>query len=54
MIVASLSLSSVEHMIHILVLLVKRVNGVPRGSRNKRVGNITVFHPLGPSTYVNI
>ena len=53
MMVAGLSLSSVEHMIHILVYWL-RVNGVPRGSRNKHMGNISIFHPLGPSTYVNI
>lgn len=43
MIVASLSLSSMEHMIHFLVLLVKRVKGAPRGSRNKHIGNISMY-----------
>lgn len=42
MIVASLSSSSVEHMIHILVYWL-RVNGVPRGSRNKHMGNISMY-----------
>ena len=45
---------STVYVIHLLVFLVKRVGGAPRGVRNKHIGDFNVFQLLGSSTYVNI
>lgn len=35
---------STVYMIHLLVFLVKRVGGAPRGVRNKHIGKISMYY----------